>query len=317
MNGGEFRFDPLTRQWVNIVGRRQGRPNQPADGCPFCVGGIEAPEPYDVRWFPNRWPALEPGDPVDFAAAEAAGTTTVSAVGATEVILYSPHHDASMSTLAPEELRMVIDLWADRTEVLLERPEIEYVLVFENRGPDVGATIQHPHGQIYAYPFVPPEPEAEASINRAHGCGSCAEIEMEADDERIVHESETWLAYVPYASGYSYGVRLSSRRHIGRLADLDDAEREGLAAALHDVLSRYDRLWVDHPNRDALFSYLLWFHQAPKHHVGEHHLHAHLAPPQRAPGIARYVASGELGSGTLSNPVVPERAAADLRAATP
>ena len=312
---GEFRFDGLTRRWVSIVGHRQARPNLPSTGCPFCVGGLEAPEPYQVQAFANRWPALEPGHPIDLDAAAAAGVKVVPAIGATEVILYSPDHDASMSTLAPDQLRAVVDLWADRTETLLARPEIEYVLVFENRGPDVGATIHHPHGQIYAYPFVPPEPASEADANRTHGCASCAEVDDERAGKRLIHESSTWTAYVPFASAYSFGLRLTPRRHLGRLSDLADSERAGLVDALRDVLGRYDRLWADDPNRSAMFPYLLWFHQAPKHHAGEYHLHAHIAPPQRAPGVHRYVASGELGSGTLSNPVVPEDAAAALREA--
>ena len=98
---GEMRFDALTGEWVNIVGARQTRPNLPERGCPFCVGGLEAPEPYDVRWFANRWPALAPGDAVDFAAAQTAGTPTVAAVGACEVVLFSPNHDESLSTRKP------------------------------------------------------------------------------------------------------------------------------------------------------------------------------------------------------------------------
>lgn len=315
MAHGEFRFDPLTREWVNVVGHRQARPNLPSHGCPFCVGGLEAPDPYDVRWFANRWPAFEPGDPIDPAAAAAAGIVTLPAVGAAEVVLYSPDHDASMSTLEPAQLRKVVDLWAARTEALLARPEVEYVLVFENRGREVGATIDHPHGQIYAYPFVPPAPAQEARANSEHGCGSCSEVATEAGGERVIHESATWLAHVPFASAYSYGLRLTPRRHVGRLAALDDSERDGLVAALLDVLVRYDRLWPDEPKRSAMFPYLLWIHQAAARDVDEYHLHVHVAPPQRGPGVARFVASGELGSGTLSNPVVPEAAAAALRSA--
>src|SRR4029077_14655480 len=89
---GELRFDPLTREWVNIVGSRQTRPNLPTTECPFCVGGLEAPDPYDVRWFANRWPALTPGDPLDLVAATDAGIATVPATGACEVVLFSPEH---------------------------------------------------------------------------------------------------------------------------------------------------------------------------------------------------------------------------------
>jgi UDPglucose--hexose-1-phosphate uridylyltransferase len=303
---------------VNVVGHRQARPNLPATDCPFCVGGLEAPEPYDVRWFTNRWPAYAPGDAVDLAAALASGIDHVPAVGTTEVVLFSPQHDASLSTLDAPQVRKVVDLWAERTTALLARPEIEYVLVFENRGAEVGATIPHPHGQIYGYPFVPPVAAREAAHAREHGCPICAEVRRElADGTRIVHESDTWVAYVPYASAYPYGLRVAPREHLGALAELDDAARDGLAVTLIDALARYDALWRDEEGASERFPYLLWFHQAPKGGGAEHHVHAHTAPPQRAPGLARFVASGELGSGALSNPVVPEEAAAALRAARP
>jgi UDPglucose--hexose-1-phosphate uridylyltransferase len=310
---GELRFDPLTREWMNIVGSRQTRPNLPASGCPFCVGGLEAPEPYDVRWFPNRWPAYASGDPVDFVAAQAAGTTTVPAVGACEVVLFSPDHDESLSTLPLGQVRKIVDVWAERTRELLARPEVEYVHVFENRGRQVGATIDHPHGQIYGYPFVPPAPASEAVIARAHGCAICAEVETELDSEaRVVTTRGDWVAWVPYASGYPYGLRIAPRAHHGSLPALDDASRDDLAAVLVDALSRYDRLWPS-TAPTYRFPYLLWFHQAPAAGGDEWHLHAHVAPPLRGPDVARYVASAELGSGTLSNPVVPEAAARALR----
>jgi UDPglucose--hexose-1-phosphate uridylyltransferase len=312
---GELRFDPLTATWVNIVGHRQARPNLPERGCPFCVGGLEAPEPYDVRWFPNRWPALAPGARVDLAAAEAAGTTVLPAAGACEVVLFSPEHEQSLATLPGAHVRRVVDVWAARTTALLARPEIEYVLVFENRGRDVGATIDHPHGQIYGYPFVPPAPAREGEVARARGCAVCAELKAElADGARIVTEAGDWVAWVPFASEYSYGMRLAPRTHVGSIPACSDDLRDDLAHVLTDALARYDRLWPS-PEPRYLFPYLLWFHQAPAAGGDEWHVHAHLAPPLRAPGVPRYVASGELGSGTFSNPVVPEHAAAALRSA--
>jgi UDPglucose--hexose-1-phosphate uridylyltransferase len=314
VSAGELRFDPLTREWVNVVGSRQTRPNLPETECPFCVGGLEAPEPYDVRWFANRWPALSPGEPIDLAAATAAGTASVPATGACEVVLFSPEHGESLSTLPHAQVRKVVDLWADRTQALLARDEIEYALVFENRGREVGATIDHPHGQIYGYPFVPPVPAREAAVAREHGCTICDELASEcASGERLVTAHDDWVAWVPYASGYAYGLRLAPRAHVGSLADLGDASRDALAATLGDALGRYDRLWP--ATGDARFPYLLWFHQAPAHGGEEWHVHAHVAPPLRAPGVPRFVASGEVGSGTLSNPVVPEAAARALREA--
>jgi len=310
---GELRFDPLTREWVNIVGNRQARPNLPSSGCPFCVGGLEAPEPYEVRWFPNRWPAYASGDPIDTVAAEAAGTSTIPAVGACEVVLFSPDHDQSLSTLAIEQVRKVVDVWAARTRELLARPEIEYALVFENRGREVGATIDHPHGQIYGYGFVPPAAAREAAVAREHGCTVCSEVQTElAAGTRIVTTRGDWVAWVPYASGYAYGMRIAPRAHRGSIPDLDDASRDDLAAVLIDALGRYERLWPA-PDPAYRFPYLLWFHQAPAGGGDEWHLHAHVAPPLRAPGVARYIASAEVGGGTLSNPVVPEDAARALR----
>jgi UDPglucose--hexose-1-phosphate uridylyltransferase len=196
-----------------------------------------------------------------------------------------------------------VDLWAERTAALLERPEIAYVLVFENRGAEVGATIPHPHGQIYAFPFVPPTPAREAAVAAEDGCPLCLALADELEDaERIVREADGWVAYVPFASAWPYGALLVPREHVPGLPELGDDGRDGLAAALVDILGRYDRLF------DLPFPYMLWIH----HGV---HLHVHLATPWRGPGTHRYVAAGEVGSGTYSNPVVPEDAAAALREA--
>lgn len=287
-----MRRDPLTGEWVGIAGARQGRPNRPAEECPFCVGGLEAPEPYEVKAFPNRWPMFAPGPPVELAG------SIVPARGASEVILYSPVHDASLASLGVDGARRVVDLWAERTEALLERPEVEYVLVFENRGLDAGATIPHPHGQIYAFPFVPPVPARESEIAARDGCPICAE----EPGERLVNEVGGWRTWVPFASTHPYGMLLASRRHVDGLPVLDDHERDGLAAALVDALGRLDRLF------GRPFPYMLWLH----HGV---HLHVHIAPPRRSADTLRYVASGEVGSGMLMNPVVPEIAAEELRRA--
>lgn len=286
----EFRHDALTGEWVAISGARQGRPNLPATDCPFCIGGLEAPEPYEVKAFPNRWPIFSPGEPVDFAGERVPGR------GAAEVVLYTPDHDATMASLGVAGVRRVVDLWAERTEALLARPEIEYVLVFENRGAEVGATIPHPHGQIYAFPFVPPLPAREAEVAAADGCALCPA----PPEELVVHSGRGWRGWVPFASGWPYGTLIAPEAHVAGVPDLDDAGRDGLAAALVDVLGRYDRLF------DRPFPYTMWIHPGV-------HLHVHVAPPLRAAETMRFVAAGELGSGTLTNPVEPEAAAEALR----
>ncbi len=297
--GPELRLDPLTREWVMIVGDRQHRPNLPDDGCPFCVGGLEAPEPYDVRSFTNRWPALVPG------SIEPDGART-PARGAAEVVLYTSQHDASLGSLGVAGVRKVVDLWAERTTALLTRPEVEYVLVFENRGRDVGATIDHPHGQIYGFGFVPPVPRRELEVTDACGCPLCSLVPEEAAAAtRVVADDGAWLAWIPAASPWPYGTILAPRAHVAGLASLDDAGRDSLAATLVEVLERYDRLFA------RPFPYMLWIHQQPADDRA--HLHVHLAPPRREADTLRYVAAAEVGSGTYSNPVVPETAAQALR----
>ncbi|MDX6437533.1 MAG: UDPglucose--hexose-phosphate uridylyltransferase [Gaiellaceae bacterium] len=296
LSGSELRWDALAGEWVAVSGARQTRPNLPRDDCPFCVGGLEAPKPYVVKAFPNRWPMFSPGDPVELDGSRVPGR------GAAEVVLYSPEHDASLASLGAEGIRRVIDVWAERTEALLARSEIEYVLVFENRGAEAGATIPHPHGQIYAFPLVPPVPAREAAAAR-DGCPLCRQVaEERAGRSRVVHEGSGWLAYVPFASPWPYGLLVVPEKHVPGLPELDDVARDGLAAALADVLGRYDRLF------SRPFPYMLWVHHGD-------HLHVHLAPPLRSGETMRYVAAGEVGSGLMTNPVEPEAAAEALRGA--
>ena len=297
MSEGELRWDALAGEWVAIAAGRQNRPNRPATDCPFCVGGLEAPEAYEVKAFENRWPMYRAGAPVELDPA----VGTAPARGASEVVLYSAEHDATLHGLGVKGVRRVVDLWAERTAALLARPEIEYVLVFENRGAEAGATIPHPHGQVYAYPFVPPVPAREAAVAAARGCPVCRLVgEQLGSPERLVHEGESWRGWVPFASGWPDGLLLAPRAHVHGLPELDAAGRDGLATALVDVLARYDRLF------DRPFPYMLWLH----HGV---HLHVHVAPPLRARETMRFVAAGEVGSGLLTNPVAPERAAQELR----
>lgn len=300
MTDHEFRRDPLTDEWVAIVGDRQDRPNHPTTGCPFCVGGLEAPGPYTVRAFPNRWPPLVPGPPVEFADASDDLHATRPPRGAAEVVLYTSDHDGSLASLGVAGARAVVDLWAERTEALMARPEVEYVLVFENRGAAVGATISHPHGQIYAFPTIPPLPRREAEVAGA-SCPLCRVVPAEvATASRVVFDDGEWVTHVPFAAGHPFATLVAPRTHVPDLASLDGPGRNGLAAALVDIVDRYDRVY------DEPLPYLMWIHPGV-------HLHVHFAPMHRAPGVLRYIASAEVGAQQLFNPVAPEAAADTLR----
>ena len=262
---------------------RQARPNRPDEDCPFCVGGLEAPEPYDVRAFVNRWPSF-PDDRC-------------------EVVLYTPEHDATFWSLGVAGALAVVDLWAARSAALGDRDDVAYVLVFENRGAEVGATIPHPHGQIYSYAEVPPNPLRELSTG---ACALCAE----EPGDRLVSETDDWRAWVPHASVYPYGLVVAPSAHEPDLPSLSPSSRRALATVLVDALHRLDALW------DRPMPYMMWFHQRPFDGGSwpSAHVHVEIAVPLRAPGVMRFIAGGELGSGLYVNPVVPETAAGELRA---
>jgi UDPglucose--hexose-1-phosphate uridylyltransferase len=283
----DVRIDPLSGAVVHVVGNRQSRPNQPEDGCPFCPGGLEAPDGYRVRWFPNRWPSM-PGSRC-------------------EVLLYAPEHDVSLSTLSPRRVRLVVDLWAERSAELGARADVAYVLVFENRGAEVGATIDHPHGQLYAFGDVPPVPAGEV--------GRLSEsdpLSGPARPELAVASASGWQAWVSAGPVHPVDLVLAPTVAVPDLPSLDDAGRDGLATLLVDVLGGLDRLYGEP------IPYLLYVHQRPfTSQPWPVRLHVHVHSPWRAAGVARYIAAGELGSGVYFNPVVPEALARALRDATP
>lgn len=281
----ETRVDALSGRTVVISRGRQSRPNLPVDDCPFCPGGLEAPEPYDVRCFDNRWPSMPDGR--------------------CQIVLYTADHEASFSSLGLVGAERVVALWSARTAELGQRPDVAYVLVFENRGAEVGATISHPHGQIYAYDAVPAAPARELALD---DCPLCAEDPA----ERLVSEAGDWHAWVPAAAAWPYELLLAPRNHLADLPEATSTHTD-MAALLVDVLARLDRLF------DEPMPYMLWIHQRPTD--GGHwpcaHLHVHVASLYRGPRLPRFVAAGELGSGTYFNPVAPESAAEALRALVP
>lgn len=278
------RIDPFLGTTVHIVGGRQSRPilsdGRSVTACPFCVGGLEAPNPYETRWFINRWPPMD-GDRC-------------------EVILYSPNHDASFASLGVDGIARVIDLWVERTETLGARDDVEFVLVFENRGTSIGATISHPHGQIYAYDHVP------RRSNQLLGTGGWV---PSFDDQLLVVGNDSMIAAVPPAPVYPVAVTIAPRVRVGQLSELDRATRRDLASILADVLDRLDRLYGEP------IPYMLWVNQRPfTAGFDDAWLNIEIVSPWRAANLPRYIAAAEVGAGEYFNPVVPEELALRLRA---
>jgi UDPglucose--hexose-1-phosphate uridylyltransferase len=283
----ELRTDPLTGAQVVVTPWRQQRPNLPAGPCPFCPGGLEAPEPYDVRHIPNRWPALPDGRH--------------------EVILHTPEHESSFPALGEHRTARVVELWSARTAALGSRADTAYVFVFENHGRAIGATIDHPHSQVMAFAAIPPIPAAELSADSCHLC-------QDPGDALLVTSLAGWQAAVPWAPSWPYELLIYPRCHVGDLPSAGPELRAGLAAMLVDALTRMQRLLGGDGQQ---VPYMLWLHQRPNDGADHQaaHLHAHLAPTLRAPGLARHLAAAEYGAGVFFDSVDPHQAAARWRSA--
>jgi len=266
---------------VHVVADRQHRPNLPIAGCPFCVGGLEAPEQYSVRSFPNRWPALEEGY--------------------CEVVLYSPDHEATFGTLTADEALSVVNLWAERTQALRAMPNGEYVIVFENRGAEIGATISHPHGQIYAFDHVPPRPARMIAAGWEP---------VVASDEHVILEVDGWRVFSEYAAVYPVSIRIAPIHRIADLADMNAVDRAILAATLVRTFAALDALF------DAPLPYMMWINQAPRMRDDwpDAWFNIEIVSPWRAQGLPRFIAGVEVASGEFFNPVDPADIAARLRA---
>ncbi|HEX8708949.1 MAG TPA: galactose-1-phosphate uridylyltransferase [Pyrinomonadaceae bacterium] len=318
----ELRWNPLLGEWLATATNRQERTFlPPADFCPLCPtkeGGFptEVPESsYDMVVFENRFPSLRPDPPAP--AVEASGLYPVRpARGVCEVLLYSANHNSTLAGEPVEQLYKLVQVWADRFAELGALDFVNYVFEFENKGEAIGVTIHHPHGQIYAYPFIPPRIERELEQSRAHtrATGRCLLCDIIAeerqDGRRIVAGNGSFVAYVPFFARYPYEVHIASVRHLQALTDLGRAEQRELAALLKTVLAAYDRLF------DISFPYMMVLHQRPSDggSYDYYHFHIEFYPPLRTATKLKYLAGSETGAGMFINDTLAEEKAAELRA---
>ncbi|WP_030169768.1 galactose-1-phosphate uridylyltransferase [Spirillospora albida] len=291
----EIRHDPLTGDPVTITAHRNARTFlPPPDRCPLCPGGpaSEVPDPgYDVAVFENRFPSF-------------------AGPGCCEVVCFTDEHGASVARLPARRVRTIIDAWADRTAALSALPGVAQVYPFENRGVEIGVTLHHPHGQIYAYPYVTPRTGRMLDMAARHGGDLFAGVlAAERAGGRVVLHGEHWTAYVPAAARWPVEVHLMPHRHVPDMAALTAPERDELAVLYPDLLRRCDAL------DDAPLPYVAAWHQAP---VGEGRdlirLHLQLFSIRRAPGKIKYLAGSESGMAAWINDVPPEDTAARLAA---
>ncbi|MEW5785033.1 MAG: galactose-1-phosphate uridylyltransferase [Bacillota bacterium] len=316
----ELRWDPVRREWTVTATHRMGRVFlPPRDFCPLCPtvpGGFETEIPrsyFEIAVFENRFPSFQTSPPPP--GVEGIPLHPVKpAFGVCEVVVYTPDHEGSLATLPGERLIQLIRVWQDRYLEIGRRDQIEYVLIFENRGAEVGVTLHHPHGQIYGFSYLPPVPAREfASARRYrsdHGrCLFCDLVESEQQDgRRVIMEDAAFTAFIPFAARYPFEVHLYIRRHCASLLELTGLEISLLAASLQRLVKAFDRLL------EAPFPYIMILHQEPtgkKEGLG--HLHFEFYPPLRDRHKLKFLAGCEQGAGTFINDSMPEEKAAQLR----
>jgi UDPglucose--hexose-1-phosphate uridylyltransferase len=314
-----LRWHPLRGEWVVYSGARQHRTFLPPASHDPLAPTTDRDEPtelpagaWDVAVFENRFPALYEGA----STAPPSIVETAPARGACEVVVYTQDAERGLSRLPLAHVELLVEVWADRTRELGEREDVAYVFPFENRGVEVGVTLHHPHGQIYAYPFVPPLADRMLEQQRAYfesSGGNLLEQHIAAelaDGRRILHVDAEAIAFVPACARYAYEIWVAPRRATERFDALAPRQIRGFARALKLAVAKLDGLW------GTPMPYVLGFHQAPSD--GRAHpeaaLHAQLYPAYRMRGRLKYLAGSEIGAGTFTADTLPEQTAAELAA---
>ena len=313
-----MRWHPLRGEWITYAAHRQGRTFlPPPEYNPLAVttnpdNPTELPQgDWEVAVFDNRFPSLA----LEAHSAPDLIVPTRPSTGKCEVVVFTQDADSSLGALTLEHIKLLIDVWAERTQQLGGLEDIQYVLPFENRGREVGVTLNHPHGQIYAYPVVPPVParmqQQAAEYFQGNGRGlleSMIQQELR-DGRRVIYRGEHAVAFVPVCARYPYEVWVAPIQPVATFADLEERQQNDLARALKTVLLKYDGLW------NRAFPYLMAWYQAPTdgNPHPESHLHAEFYPPYRTSEKLKYLAGTELGAGFFAMDVLPEDKAMELR----
>jgi UDPglucose--hexose-1-phosphate uridylyltransferase len=313
-----LRWHPLRGEWVTYAAYRQDRTFLPPPEYNPLAVTVDAANPtelpvgdYDIAVFENRFPSLA----LDSHNPPQIQVPTEAANGLCEVVVFTQDPYSALAVLPLNHIELLFQVWADRTARAAGNSHIRYVLPFENRGFEVGVTLHHPHGQIYAYPFVPPVPARmqvqEKAFYQQHGRNVLVDMISKelTSGGGIIYQGQHAVAFVPACARYPYEVWVAPIEPVAGFVDLSDLQRADLARALKTVLLKYDGLW------QRPFPYLMAWYQAPTD--GEAHpetqLHAEFYPPYRTRDRLKYLAGTELGAGMFAMDVLPENKAKELQ----
>jgi UDPglucose--hexose-1-phosphate uridylyltransferase len=318
----ELRFNPLLDTWTMVASNRQNRPNLNSNACPFCIGSGKVPDDYTVFVYQNDFPALSqnPSEPDIFPFSDC--YKTAESYGKCEVILFSPDHHTSLWQLPIEHITHLVDTWAERTAALAQDERVKYVFPFENRGEAVGVTMHHPHGQLYAYPFVPLKLKTELENAKKYFEKTGKNLfqvmigEERAFQKRVIFENDTCFVCIPFFSDYPFGVFIINKNDTNFIPKFSHKERKDLAEAIKMVTGAFEHLYPD-----TRFPYMMCLHQAPCNEADYADcadyftFHIEFYPPLRAQNTIKHNASSETGAWAAANTRAVEDTAAELREA--
>ncbi len=318
---GEVRYDALHDEWIAVAAHRGNRTYlPPADQCPLCPSQPGRPSEipaseYDVVVFENRFPSLGPA--VGIVPPSQGWGSSSTGFGRCEVVAFTSEHEGSFGTLSVDRAHTVLQALAQRTKALSALPGIKQVFPFENRGKDIGVTLPHPHGQIYAYPYVTPRAQSMglAALKHFDQTGTVLLADLlraeSESGERVIAQGEHFTAFVPFAARWPLEVQVVPHRQVADLSELSEAEMAELAPMYLDLLRRFDAIY------DSPTPYISAWHQAP--------LDARLRPvsrlnlqitsPRRAADKLKFLAGSEAAMGAFISDTTPENIAQALRSA--
>lgn len=322
---GSMRYDALAGEWVAVAGHRQTRIFLPsASDCPLCPtreGWLsEIPESqYDVVVFENRFPSFLTGTHWEATEGFPELGTQAPAHGRCEVVAFTDNHVGSIASLSAQQMSLVMSAWIDRTRDLNDIEGIRYVFVFENRGAEIGVTLHHPHGQIYAYPYLPSTMATQLrqsaqyfDVNGQQLLGSLLEFELTAGD-RIIYQDESWVAYVPFAARWPYEIQIHPKAARRTLTELTDAERDAFCLSYPRLIRALDSIF------DMPLPYMSGWHQMPAQASAEEQrdsrLFLRLISNRRAADKLKFLAGSESLMGSFINDVSAEQSAQQIREA--
>jgi UDPglucose--hexose-1-phosphate uridylyltransferase len=309
----ELRWNPIKEEWVIVATHRQTRPLLPKTHCPFCKGAKEIPEGFKVISIPNLFPSLEeaPSKVKD----ESQLSLRCPAKGKCEVVIYTEDHRKGLKEQPIEHLIELVNLWINRYDELGSKPWIKYVFIFENKGRLIGVTLDHPHGQIYAFPFIPNSIQREINsskrwMEKHKKCLFCSIIAgEEAAGKRIIFENGGFIGFIPFFASLPYQVHLYPKAHLGSISQLAEKGKKDLAESIKAIITKYDKLF------GFELPYMMMFFQAPTDEKDYpfYHFRIEFRPLHRSKQHIKYLASVESGTGVFINDTLPEAKAKELK----